>query len=330
MDKFYKFERYLNTRIEDEFELSFAEIERIGGFELPNSAYQYTAYWNPNGHQFALTVEMHGYRMKPNLYKRTVLFYKEEDFLKLPKTKKVQPKLKETTNINSNYKIDENEFSKLVDKFIYVYSTDANSRYMSYDHIRKAFLYGREKENYRDYITLNLYAYLASWGMLRNSFLMQKDYTFSRPVVDVLCSDKYKSLINYNPFTDNSFKKAFLMEELVWDIRRCYIGKEYYEEGSSQPKVIENVTDTLVSKIILGTLGCTVAYDRYVKAGLSSHKLIQKCTQESFEQLRDFAKANEALIKKALSRLGDVYTPIKILDMYFFEKGFEEEKWFSK
>lgn len=73
-------------------------------------------------------------------------------------------------------------------------------------------------------------------------------------------------------------------------------------------------------------LGCTVTYDRYVKAGLSSHKFSQKCSQESFMQLRDFSKANELLIKKALSRLGDVYTPMKILDMYFFEKVFEEEK----
>ena len=29
MDKFYKLERYLSTKIEDEFELSFDEIEKI-------------------------------------------------------------------------------------------------------------------------------------------------------------------------------------------------------------------------------------------------------------------------------------------------------------
>ncbi len=325
MDKYYKFERYLNTKIEDEFELSFSEIERIAGVDLPYSAYNYKEYWNPSGHTFPTIVSMHGYRMKPDLYNKKVLFYKEDNILK-SKEKKVQSESKRIPNINSNYKVDELEFSRIVDKFIYVYSVDSNSRYMSYDHIRKEFLYYRDKENYRDYITLNLYAYLASWGMLRNSFLMQKDYIFSRPVVDILCSDKYKSLINYNPLTDNSSKKAFLIEELVWDIKRCYVGKTYFEEGNSEPKVIENVTDTLVSKIILGTLGCTIAYDRYVKKGLSSHKLSQKCSQESFLELKEFAKANETAIKNTLLRLGDIYTPMKILDMYFYEKGFEKEK----
>lgn len=112
----------------------------------------------------------------------------------------------------------------------------------------------------------------------------------------------------------------------MWDIKRCYIGKEYFEEGSNKVKKIDNVTDTLVSKIILGTLGCNVAYDRYVKLGLSSHKLSQKLSFDSIIELRDFAKANDIAIRKALSRLGDIYTPMKILDMYFFEKGFEEEK----
>ena len=229
MDKYYRFERYLNTKIEEEFELTFAEIERISGVELPYSAYNYKEYWNPNGHTFATIVEMHDYRMKADLSKRKVLFYKEKTSFKSTEPKKDKTKLKEISNINYDYKIDESEFSKLVDKFIYIYATDANSRYMSYDHIRKAFLYNREKESARDFITLNLYAYLASWGMLRNSFLMQKDYTFSRPVVDVLCSDKYKSLINYNPFIDNSFKKTFLMEELVLCVFRrnqaTYLGE---------------------------------------------------------------------------------------------------------
>ena len=59
MEKFYKLERYLSTKIEDEFELSFDEIERILGFKLTNSAYQYTAYWQPSAtHTFANTVEM--------------------------------------------------------------------------------------------------------------------------------------------------------------------------------------------------------------------------------------------------------------------------------
>ena len=72
-------ERYLSTKIEDEFELSFDEIEKILGFKLSYSAYQYTAYWQPSTtHTFANTVEMCGFKMKPNLFNKTVIFYRDE------------------------------------------------------------------------------------------------------------------------------------------------------------------------------------------------------------------------------------------------------------
>ncbi len=320
MDKYYKFERFLNTKICDEFELSFSDIERIAEIELPNSAYNYKEYWNPNSHVFASMASMHGYRMKPDLFNKKVLFYKS-NLSNILKSKE-----KRTSNTKCGEIIDASKLKQYIDKFIHAYDSDANGRYVSYDHIRKAFLYNRDKENMRDYITLNLYAYLASWGMLRNSFLMQKDYLFSRPVVDVLCSEKYKPLINYNPFTDTGYKNVSLIEELVKDIRKCYKGKEYYDEGSNKAKVIDNVTDTLVSKIILGTIGCTIAYDRYVRSSLERYKFIQKLSTDSFIQLREFAKSNELIIKKELSRLdNEIYTPMKILDMYFYEKGLDDE-----
>ena len=161
--------------------------------------------------------------------------------------------------------------------------------------------------------------------MLRNSFLMQKDYLFSRPIVDVLCSDKYDSLINFNPFGEVTNQDIRLIQEVAFLIRNNYVGKEYFSEGSDELKTIDNVTDTLVSKIMLGTLGCTVAYDRYVKQGLASLNMTQKMGSQSIKELCAFAKANEEEIKEEISKLNDLYTPMKIIDMYFFEKGFEEE-----
>lgn len=32
---------------------------------------------------------------------------------------------------------------------------------------------------------------------------MQKDYLFSKPVVEILCKDKYSNLISFNPFKEN-------------------------------------------------------------------------------------------------------------------------------
>ena len=212
--------------------------------------------------------------------------------------------------------------SEHVDKFIKVYTYDENGRYFSYDHIRRAFLSLRNDKSQRDLLTLHLYAYLASWGMLRNSFLMQKDYKFLTPIVDIICRAKYESLINYDPFSDAGVNSARLIMELINEMRDYFIGQTYFEEGSNEPKTIDNVSDTLVTKILLGTLGCTVAYDTYVRKGLANHNLTQKVGVTSIMELKSFAQANETEIKKILSKLNNLYTPMKIIDMYFFEEGF--------
>lgn len=209
-----------------------------------------------------------------------------------------------------------------VSKFTEIYNSDKNGRYLSYDHIRTAFLSLRKDANQRDLLTLHLYAYLASWGMLRNSFLMQKDYKFLTPIVDIICKAKYESLINYDPFNDTGTSNARLIMKLVNEMRDYFIGKTYFEEGSNELKKIDNVSDTLVTKILLGTIGCTVAYDTYVRKGLANHNLTQKVEVKSIMELKNFAQSNETEIKEILSKLNNLYTPMKIIDMYFFEEGF--------
>ena len=214
------------------------------------------------------------------------------------------------------------DLTEHVEKFIKVYYSDKNGRYHSYDHIRRAFLSLRNDNSQRDLLTLNLYAYLASWGMLRNSFLMQKDYKFLTPIVNIICKAKYESLINYDPFSDVGINNARLIMELVKEMRGYFIGKKYFEEGNNELKTIDNVSDTLVTKILLGTLGCTVAYDTYVRKGLANHNLTQKVGVKSITELKNFAQANETGIRENLLKLNNLYTPMKIIDMYFFEEGF--------
>ena len=210
---------------------------------------------------------------------------------------------------------------KYVKKFRDVYSADTNSRYMSYDHCRKVFLEYRKDPNKYDLITLNLYAYLASWGMLRNSFLMQKDYIFNKGVVEILCKEKYDSLLSYDPFIATE-KDDKLIIELANEIRGFYLGKEYFTEGLNKNEVISNVSDTLVTKIILGTFACTVAYDTYVRKGLSIHNMHQNFCERSLHEIREYAKANKLCIEGQLIGLNKYYNPIKIIDMCLFERGF--------
>lgn len=58
------------------------------------------------------------------------------------------------------------------------------------------------------------------------------------------------------------------------------------------------------------------------KEVLANHNLAQKMGVKSIMELKSFAQSNEAEIKEILSKLNNLYTPMKIIDMYSFEKGF--------
>ena len=317
---------YLLASGKDDLMLTFTQIEEILGFELSPSARKHRANWSNNEIE-ALSwgwrnagYESYGVDMNREIahFRKVSEVNPDEQVYKAPRSHYPYWERPVSYRVNG----EKVNIAEHVSKFIEVYESDPNGRYLSYDHIRKAFLEYRKDESKRDLLTLYLYSYLASWGMLRNSFLMQKDYKFSQPVVDILCKDKYDCLLDYNPFTDEGQANARLIVELAREITSYYIGQTYFEEGSRRLIKIDSVSDTLVTKILLGTFGCSVAYDTYVKKGLSHHQLTQRLSVTSVLELRSFAKANEDEIKEILSKLNNLYTPIKIIDMYFFEEGF--------
>lgn len=215
--------------------------------------------------------------------------------------------------------------SEYISKFLNSYIKDNNGRYKSYDHCRQCFIKNRKNKDKYDEMSLSLYAYLASWGMLRNSFLMQKDYLFNKPIIEILCKDEYDSLLNFNPFKDNNEKEIDLIIKLKEEIKNYYLGKTYYKAGKDNLEEITSVTDTLITKIMLGTLGCIPAYDQYLVDSLRKEKMCSKFNKKSIEQIIEYAKENKELIESFTSELGELYTPMKIIDMYFFEKGIRKE-----
>ena len=111
-------------------------------------------------------------------------------------------------------------------------------------------------------------------------------------------------------------------------------------EKDKKGKDIPLATDILVSKIILGTLGCVPAYDTNFKSGLDEYfgkeevnkNGLKKFEESSMNVMVDFAIKNKKEIENAckeldqLSGVKGLYTPMKIIDMYFFEVGLEAKK----
>lgn len=103
----------------------------------------------------------------------------------------------------------------------------------------------------------------------------------------------------------------------------------YFTKGEEKPKSI-SPTDTLLSKILLGTLGCVPAFDRYFIDGLKEIKIQNKVFDDaSLDELFDFVEENRTEIKDAqkliLTKINKFYPIMKILDMYFWQIGYDKE-----
>ena len=155
-----------------------------------------------------------------------------------------------------------------------------------------------------DYLCLHLAFYLASWGMYRGStFLFRNDYKVHEDVVREII--KHKDLRGQIPTEENIDS----IIELINFIKTAY-GKHNHP------------TNTLITKIILGTLACVPAYDTYVVKTLKKYKLISEPTRNSLLSLGKLYKDNEIVIKSKNKK----YPPMKFLDMAFFRESYDGEK----
>ncbi len=120
-----------------------------------------------------------------------------------------------------------------------------------------------------DYAALQLGFYLASWGMYRGSgFLLWKDYRIHRYAVRELLKPKYDLLLRIDFDSSRETETAIRpLLALVSALREAYVCHAASVNGRREEV---NVTDTLVTKIVLAAFGCTPANDWYFVEGLRS------------------------------------------------------------
>lgn len=203
---------------------------------------------------------------------------------------------------------------------------DENGRYRSWEHCYSHFIKARgSQEIDYDYLSLQLAFYLASWGMYRgSSFLLQKDYKVHIPVVKELLSEKYDVLAGIECV---SFREKS-NQQLLLDIN-SFLG-QYYDKIRREVKEQElknPLSFTLITKILMGTLGCVPAYDRYFIAGIKNQKIATgNCNLKSIMQLVDFYEKNSAQLEPVREKMeveGMPYPQMKMIDMGFWQVGFE-------
>lgn len=192
---------------------------------------------------------------------------------------------------------------------------DPNHRYLSWEYCHEAFKHHRyhQDEVTVDYLCLHLAWYLASWGMLRNSFLLEKDYKIHAPAVQLLYQPEWTDLWDIAPDKLAQEQYATKIVRLRKALAQVYVGC-----NAGMP------TETLLTKILLGTIGCAPAYDRYFKkalsvTGVASQRLNAKSLMALGRLYIENIDGFEALRRHCGERVE--YPAAKIIDMCFFEYG---------
>lgn len=128
-----------------------------------------------------------------------------------------------------------------------------------------------------------LFIYLANWGMVaRGSFLMKHTWRILKPVIEILSKPEYKEL--RNPEIETVEENIDLLIGLRDKIDKSL--RPYHDD--------KTVSYTLISKILLGTLGCTIAYDRNVKIVLSATEIASaKFEPDSINSLYEYYNQNK-------------------------------------
>lgn len=220
-------------------------------------------------------------------------------------------------------------YSECANTFYNEIKKDKNGRYRSWEHCYQVFHNAHKTQQYDlDYLSLHLAFYLASWGMYRgSSFLLQQDYKIHKNAVEIILKPEYGILFGIDCDKLKLEKNIDLLFSLDKELRGYY--KEIYKKIRKDNK--SNISDTLITKILIGTMGCVPAYDRYFTESVREANVVTtgQFNKKSIQQLIKFYNEHSEEFEKTRyeMKISDLpYPQMKILDMIFWQKGYEIEK----
>lgn len=325
-DKYVALTTHLEKCDRDVIKMSFKEIESVLGERLPESAYKYPALWsNSESHSIAFGWLDAGY-MTQNLS----IPNQSVEFVKVGNPKVNEPEsktIKKNIATKKHPMLSPDEAVRCIRTYYNETVTDEHGRYKSWCHCYKAFKENRRNkdENIIDYLSLHLAFYLASWGMYRgSSFLLQKDYKVHIPIVKIILEEKYTPLLGISAEGLQNDAMLDLMEDISDRIRKAYADEQPSFEG-----ITNNATDTLVTKILLGTLGCVPAYDRYYVQAVRQYSISTgKYDKWSVKDVASYYlkyKSEFETVRAELNASGTEYPVMKIMDMCLWQVAYEAD-----
>jgi hypothetical protein len=100
-------------------------------------------------------------------------------------------------------------------------------------------------------------------------------------------------------------------------------------ESAYKKKTGHVATKTLVTKILMGTLGCAPAHDNYFLKGLRERSLPQAFSKNSYVKMLNFCEKESDKFEEARRHLNQRnerlanYPIMRVVDIYFWQRGYE-------
>ena len=158
-----------------------------------------------------------------------------------------------------------------------------------------------------------------------SSFLLQKDYKVLVPIVEKILKPEYDCLFGVACTDLRESEVQGSLEKLCADIAAHF--RPIRDEVAGR-EVASSVSPVLVTKILMGTLGCVPAYDRFFQDGVATYKVTtQEYSRNSLLKLVDFYEEHNDRLEEARRGFegdGLTYPQMKVLDMGFWQIGFEK------
>lgn len=200
----------------------------------------------------------------------------------------------------------------------YLGDRSPTSRYASFDYCFNYFQSHHEEGRLGELVRgedlqlscLHLGFYLASWGMFRGSAeLLRRSVRTFVPVVEALVSAP-TALWDLDV---HLYNETTILEVLGYRDRL-------------RAALHEAASDILVTKVMLGTMGCVPAFDNYFKNGFRCSTFGPKALRRVGQFYRDHADVIEAHRNLTLDFITGRptdrrYTRAKVIDMIFFIEG---------
>jgi hypothetical protein len=200
----------------------------------------------------------------------------------------------------------------------YLGAREPSARYTSFDYCFNYFQEHRERNRLPALLSdealqlscLHLGFYLASWGMLRGSSeLLQRSVRAFVPVIEVIATSPPEIWeTDADVYRDGSCPAVFQVAQQI------------------RAALSNAASDTLITKIMLGTFGCVPAFDTYFKKGFGAWTFGPK----ALRGIGEFYGANSEVIERhrvetldfaSGAPTGRRYTRAKVIDMIFFVAG---------